>query len=88
LIKALCFITGRDYDEVAQPKQLSANEAFWPGEWYDWGFFRFKAHLKGTVHFEFKDREVWAALNARYARSKGQVLPEQMKRKGRGRRAA
>jgi hypothetical protein len=88
LIKALCFITGRNYDEVAQPKRLSANEAFWPGEWYDWGFFRFKAYLKGTVHFEFKDREVWAALNARYARIKGQVLPEQVKRKGRGRRAA
>jgi hypothetical protein len=50
----------------------------------------FRPYKKGTVHFEFKDREVWAALNARYARIKGQVLPEQMKRKatGRGRRAA
>jgi hypothetical protein len=32
------------------------------------------------VHFEFKDEEVWAAVNARYARIKGQVLPEQHRR--------
>ena len=81
LIKALCFITGRAYDEVGQPEKPSADGAFWPGEWYQWGFFRFKAHLKGTVHFEFLDEEVWAAVNARYARIKGQVLPEQVAKK-------
>ena len=79
LIKALCFITGRKHDEVDQPKK-PADGIFWPGEWYEWGFFRFKAHLKGTVHFEFLDEEVWAALNARYARIKGQVLPETHRR--------
>ena len=81
LIKALCFLTGRAYEEVGQPEKPSADGIFWPGEWYDWGFFRFKAHLKGTVHFEFLDEEVWAAVNARYARIKGQVLPEQLARK-------
>jgi hypothetical protein len=79
LIKALCFITGRAYDNVAQPTK-TADGMFWPGEWYEWGFFRFKAHKKGTVHFEFLDEEVWAAVNARYARIKGQVLPEQHRR--------
>ena len=81
LIKALCFITGRPFGEVAQPEKPSNNDVFWPGEWYTWGFFRFKAHLKGTVHFEFLDEEVWAAVNARYARIKGQVLPEQLGKK-------
>lgn len=76
LIKALCFITGRNYDEMAWPKKPAEAGVFWPGEWYDWGFFRFKAFKKGTVHFEFLDEEVWAAVNARYARIKGQVLPE------------
>ena len=80
LIKAICFLTGRNYDDVAQPEK-PADGIFWPGEWYRWGFFRFKAHLKGTVHFEFLDDEVWAAVNARYARIKGQVLPEQLARK-------
>jgi hypothetical protein len=81
LIKALCFITGRAYGEVGQPEKLSGDGIFWPGEWYTWGFFRFKAYLKGTVHFEFLDEEVWAAVNARYARIKGQVLPEQLAKK-------
>lgn len=79
LIKAICFLTGRNYDDVAQPER-PADGVFWPGEWYRWGFFRFKAHLKGTVHFEFLDDEVWAAVNSRYARIKGQVLPEQHRR--------
>ena len=79
LIKALCFITGRAFEEVGTPEGISANE-YWPGEWYDWGFFRFRPYKKGTVHFQFKDREVWAALNARYARIKGQVLPDQQHR--------
>ena len=88
LIKALCFITGRNHEEVAQPKKPEGG-TFWPGEWYEWGFFRFKAHKKGTVHFEFLDEEVWAAVNARYARIKGQVLPEKHRRpKARQRRAA
>jgi hypothetical protein len=82
LIKALCSITGRAIEEVRTPERICENQ-YWPGNWYDWGFFLFRPYKKGTVHFEFKDRDVWAALNARYARIKGQVLPEQMKRKGR-----
>ena len=79
LIKALCFITGRDHAEVAQPER--GDNLYAPGEWYEWGFFRFKAYKKGTVHFEFIDEEVWAAVNARYARIKGQVLPERLAKK-------
>jgi predicted RNA methylase len=79
LIKALCFITGRPYAEVGQPTK-PADGIFWPGAWYEWGFFRFKAHKKGTVHFEFLDSEVWAMVNARYARIKGAVLPETYRR--------
>ena len=78
LIKALCFITGRDHAEVAQPEH--GDNLYVPGEWYQWGFFRFRAYKKGTVHFEFLDEEVWAAVNARYARIKGQVLPETHRR--------
>jgi hypothetical protein len=79
LIKALCFITGRPIEEVRLPEHVGENN-YEPGAWHDWGFFLFRPYKKGTVHFEFKDREVWAALNARYARIKGQVLPEQQRR--------
>jgi len=80
LIKALCFITGRPIEEVRTPERISENQ-YWPGDWHDWGFFLFRPYKKGTVHFEFKDQEVWAALNARYARIKGQVLPDQLRTK-------
>jgi len=79
LIKALCFITGRAFEEVGTPERISENQ-YWPGDWYEWGFFLFRPYKKGTVHFEFQDPEVWAALNARYARIKGQVLPETLRR--------
>jgi predicted RNA methylase len=85
LIKALCFITGRPFQEVSQP-EATGDGLFWPGEWYRWGFFRFRAYKKGTIHFEFLDDEVWAAVNARYARIKGQVLPEVHRRPKRGTR--
>jgi hypothetical protein len=80
LIKACCFITGRAFEEVGTPERISENQ-YWPGDWYEWGFFLFRPYKKGTVHFEFQDPEVWAALNARYARIKGQVLPEKLRRK-------
>jgi hypothetical protein len=76
LIKALCFITGRDYEEVKDP--AGGYRDLMPGEWRDWGFFEFKAYKKGTVHLRFKNLDDWAALNRRYARIKGQVLPEQL----------
>jgi hypothetical protein len=82
LIKACCFITGRAFDEVSMPDQIKENQ-YWPGDWHEWGFFLFRPYKKGTVHFEFQDREVWAALNARYAKIKGQVLPEKLRRKPR-----
>jgi hypothetical protein len=82
LIKALCFLTGRSFEEVGEPHNPGVEGGrYCPGEWYEWGFFRFRAYKKGTVHFEFLDEEVWAAVNARYARIKGQVLPEASRRK-------
>ena len=87
LIKAICFITGRRFEEVAQPER--GDNTYEPGQWHRWGFFRFRPYKKGTVHFEFLDEEVWAAVNARYARIKGQVLPEQHRRpKRRSRKAS
>lgn len=44
--------------------------------WYDYSFFEFKAFKKGTMHLKFKDRKIWELLNRRYAKIKGQVLPE------------
>lgn len=46
------------------------------GQWIDWGYFRIKPFKKGTMHFEFKDRELWARFNQRVAKIKGYPLFE------------
>jgi hypothetical protein len=48
------------------------------GQWYDFGFFEIKGFKKGTLHIKFKDIKVWEQLNRRYAKIKGQVLPEKI----------
>ena len=81
LIKALCYITGRKYEEVEKPP--AGFDSLEPGVWYEWGFFDFKLYKKGTAHFRFRDLEDWAALNGRIGKIKGLTMPEQMKRKKR-----
>ncbi|WP_028376021.1 class I SAM-dependent methyltransferase [Leeuwenhoekiella sp. MAR_2009_132] len=48
------------------------------GKWCDWDFFEFKCYKKGTVHFKFKERDVWALFNQRVAKIKGFPLPEKL----------
>lgn len=80
LVKVLCSITGTDYNKVTtfygffNQKDLK----FVSNTWYDWGFFQVKGFLKGTIHVKFKDEKVWELLNRKYAKIKGQVLPEKI----------
>ncbi len=46
------------------------------GEWFDWGYFRCKAFKKGSMHFEWKDPEIWGRFNQRVAKLKGYPLYE------------
>ena len=79
LVKALCYITGRKYEEVEKPDRPQGFDRLETGLWYDWGFFEFKVFKKGTGHFRFKKRDDWAALNARVAKIKGLTLPEKLR---------
>lgn len=74
LTKAICYLTGKNYDDI--PNVIANGNCFESNKWYSWGFFDFKVFKKGTGHFRFKDREVWAKLNKAYAEAKGFVLPE------------
>jgi hypothetical protein len=47
------------------------------GEWFDWAYFRVKCFKKGSMHFEFKDMDLWGRFNQRIARLKGYPLFEQ-----------
>ena len=89
LHKALCYITGEDYDEIGSiwginfryekdekgndTKKRIYNEY---NSWIDFGMFRLKGFKKGTLHMEFKDEEVWAKFNQRVAKIKGYPLFE------------
>lgn len=70
--KALCYLTGRDYDSIPA---LAQGHQEW-NEWFAWGFFRCKAFKKGTMHFEFLDEDVWYKFNAEVAKTKGWTLPK------------
>lgn len=80
LNKALCFISGRRYEEIPDLYCFENNKADW-GTWYEWGFFRIRFYKKGTVHCEFLDEDVWIRFNAEVARIKGWALPKNTKRK-------
>jgi hypothetical protein len=41
------------------------------GELFEWTFFKVRRYKKGTIHFEFKDEEVWAKFNKEVARILG-----------------
>lgn len=58
--------------------QINGSRHFNTSEWYEWGFFEFKAFYKGTMHLKFKDRKVWERLNRAYAETKGFNLPEKI----------
>lgn len=77
--KALCHLTGRDYNSIGSIENRVGRyrEAHleW-NEWFFWGFFRCKAFKKGTMHFEFLDEDVWYKFNTEVAKTKGWSLPK------------
>lgn len=86
VVKALCFITGKNYSEIGPLCETIRNKHKYWGEWYDWGFFRWKAYKKGTIHFEFLDEDVWFKFNYECAKAKGWELPKKTPRPARKRK--
>jgi hypothetical protein len=66
------------YEEGKYPVMHKQEKVY--GGSYDWGFFKIKVYQKGTIHFEFKDENIWILFNKHIARIKGFVLPEQTKK--------
>lgn len=81
VVKALCYITGTNYDSINPLNRLIYDRKIPYGEWFEWGFFRVKAFKKGTMHFEFLDEAVWAKFNQAVAKQRGWVLPKKSERK-------
>ncbi len=76
LVKALCYITGDNYDDFESLYQFLQRDKAEYGQLVDWAYFKIRCFKKGTIHFEFKDRDVWAMFNQRVAKIKGFPLFE------------
>lgn len=81
VVKALCYITGTNYDSIRPLNGLIYESKIPYGEWFEWGFFRVKAFKKGTMHFEFLDEAIWAKFNQAVAKQRGWVLPKKSGKK-------
>ena len=79
--KALCYITGTNYDDTESLDRAVYNQKPLWGEWFTWGFFRCKGYKKGTMHFEFLDEDVWYKFNVEAAKGKGWSLPKKSEKK-------
>lgn len=83
ITRALCYFTGRDFYSVGTLyERLEEKEEEW-GKWFEWGFFRCKGYLKGTMHFEFLDEDTWAEFNRKVASLRGWNLPRTTKKEKR-----
>lgn len=79
ITKALCFLTGKNFDEIGSfyfwicdyNRSKEGRLKLQYGQWYEFGFFRFKGFKKGTMHFEFIDEDVWRKFNQRVAEIRG-----------------
>lgn len=92
LNKALCYISGENYDNIKSmwysfngvrtketehlPSYQQRRVVFEFGKWYEFAFFKIKAFKKGTMHFEFRDKNLWQNFNKRIAKIQGYPLPE------------
>lgn len=81
VIKALCYITGTNYDNITNLRDFVYRSNLSYGTWYEWSFFRIKGFKKGTMHFEFLDEDIWIKFNQQVAKQRGWVLPKKSKRK-------
>ena len=71
MTQALCFLTGREFEEIGDLRKcVYDNNVKWC-DWFEWGFFRCRGFMKGTMHFEFLDEKVWQLFNQTAANNKG-----------------
>ena len=85
IVKALCHLTGTDYNATTPLYQFINNIKPEWGKWYSWGFFEIRGYKKGTMHFKFSDIKLWERFNRRVAEIKGWQLPKQTDHKTTGR---
>ena len=77
LLRVLCYLNGKDYDKCDKMYD-AVKKDYQSNTWYNWEFFEIKFFKKGTMHFKFKNKDVWAVFNQNVARIKGFQLPDKI----------
>jgi hypothetical protein len=77
--KALCYISGMNYDECTPLTTFINRIKPDFGQWTCWGFFEIRGYKKGTMHFKFQNPDLWGTFNQHIARIKGYPLYEHTK---------
>lgn len=69
LEKVICNLVGKDIGRIVTIES-KVNEGVNFGEWNNSEFFKFKVFKKGTIHFEFLDKNIWNEFNRKACESK------------------
>lgn len=81
LFKALCFISGTNYEGIQSFHKFMYNDGCYrkPNTWYEFNFFfKMKCFKKGTIHLIWQDDKLREKFNLLAAKGKGWQLPEKM----------
>jgi hypothetical protein len=84
IVKALCYMTGIDYDTTSNIRHFASNLDMEWGQWYSWGFFEIRGYKKGTMHFKFQSIKLWEDFNRKVGEIKGWQLPRKTDNKTKG----
>lgn len=79
--KALCFMTGTDYNTIGDIQRKRSEDFPGFGQWFEHGFLKMKGYKKGSLHCEFLDEKVWEQFNIAAVKGKGWQLPPTTKHK-------
>jgi hypothetical protein len=84
IVKALCYMTGIDYNTTTDIRRFVSNLDMEWGQWYSWGFFEIRGYKKGTMHFKFQSIKLWEDFNRKVGEIKGWQLPRKTDQKKKG----
>lgn len=72
--KSLCFLTNNKIENIRTICEKFHNHEItqW-GKWYDSEFFEFKCFKKGTMHFKFKNEDLWNKFNVTACKGKNWI---------------
>lgn len=77
--KALCFISGKKFEEINSIDKCYMRKDLKFGQWHDSEFFEWKGFKKGTIHIKFKNEYIYQEFNRIACEGKNWIPPKTKK---------